>query len=101
MLFMPRLCNSTTWLEIWVVDIWLWRLWVALRFCVVEYGWSLTWFVGMRAEANILGVGRNVLLWAEVLQVRVDSPFVHVMRMSFAIGSTVTYQPIAVGFYVE
>jgi hypothetical protein len=68
---------------------------------VVENGWSLTWFVGMRAEANFLGVGRNVLLWAEVFQVRVDSPFVQVMRMSFAIESTVTYQPIAVGFYVE
>jgi hypothetical protein len=55
----------------------------------------------MRVEANFLGVGRNVLLWAEVFQVRVDSPFVQVMRMSFAIESTVTYQPIAVGFYVE
>jgi hypothetical protein len=68
---------------------------------VVEDGWSLTWFVGMRVEANFLGVGRNVLLWAEVFQVRVDSPFVQVMRMSFAIESTVTYQPIAAGFYVE
>ena len=68
---------------------------------MVEDGWSLTWFVGKRVEANFLGVGRNVLLWAEVLQVRVDSPFVQVMRMSFAIESTVTYQLIAVGFYVE
>jgi hypothetical protein len=98
---MRRLCNAAIWVEIWVVDISLWRLCAALRFCVVEYGWSLTWFVGMRVEANILGFGRNVLLWAEVLQVRVDSPFVHVMRMSFAIESTVTSQPIAVGFYVE
>jgi hypothetical protein len=40
-------------------------------------------------------------LWAEVFQLRVDSPLVHVMRMSFDIGSTVTYQLIAVGFYVE
>jgi hypothetical protein len=68
---------------------------------VVEDGWSLTWFVGKHVEANFLGVGRNVLLWAEVLQVRVDSPFVQVMRMSFAIVSIVSYQPIAVGFYVE
>ncbi len=68
---------------------------------MVEDGWSLTWFVGMRVEANFLGVGRNVLLWAEVLQVRLDSPFVQVMRMSLAIESAVTYQPIAVGFYVE
>jgi hypothetical protein len=60
-----------------------------------------TIIVRMRAEANFLGVGRNVLLWAEVFQVRVDSLFVQVMRMSFAIESTVTYQPIAVGFYVE
>jgi hypothetical protein len=68
---------------------------------VVEDGWSLTWFVGMRVEANFLGVGRNILLWAEVFQVRVDSPFVQVMRMSFAIDSTVTYQPIAVGFMLS
>jgi hypothetical protein len=98
MLFMPRLCNAAIWVEIWVVEIWLWRLWVALRFCVVEDGWSLTWFVDMRVEADFLGVGRNVLLWAEVFQVRVDSLFVQVMGMSFAIGSTVTSQLIAVGF---